>query len=220
MKPKTKKTNSPIINPFDESNIKPKKHWKVKTTILSVLVITSIIGLNIFFDKFYLVSPILIQNPIRIRGSLYPIIITEPEMDKIINGAIKESVGSTNTSPVKARENEVSKEVNKKQPSGFSKNQWVGQASVYSEEGCLGCSPNLTMANGETFTNKKVIVAFNKLPLNTHVKITNLTNGLFVEAKVADRGGFEKYDRIVDLGLATAEAINCDGLCQVKVEEI
>jgi rare lipoprotein A (peptidoglycan hydrolase) len=97
---------------------------------------------------------------------------------------------------------------------------WRGEASVYTEEGCLGCSKNLIMANGEIFTNQKIIVAFNKLQLNTKVKVTNLKNGLSVIARVTDRGGFEKYNRIIDLGKATAQAINCNGLCQVKVEAI
>lgn len=100
------------------------------------------------------------------------------------------------------------------------KGVWRGEASIYSEDGCLGCSKTLTMANGEKFTDESVVVAFNKLPLNTWVMVTNVYTGRFVKAKVADRGGFEKYGRIIDLGKATADLIHCQGLCQVKIEEL
>jgi rare lipoprotein A (peptidoglycan hydrolase) len=189
-----------------------KSYWKVKAIILSLLVIISIVGLNVFFNRYYLVSPIELQNPIRIRGGIYPIKISEPELNQMIDKEVKNQVGITSPTPVKARENTSGATVDKK--------HWVGQASVYTEEGCLGCSATLTMANGETFTNDLIIVAFNKLPLNTWVRVTNSANGLFVEAKVSDRGGFEKYNRIIDLGKATADAINCKGLCSVAVEEI
>lgn len=208
---KTKK--SPLTNPFDEQlTVKRKSYWEIKTIVLLLLVVAGICGLNIFFNKFYLVSPIELQSPVRIRGSIYPVKITEVELEQMVEKEVNIQVKTISPTPVKTRENTSTSTVDKK--------HWVGQASVYTEEGCLGCSATLTMANGETFTNEKVIVAFNKLPLNTRVKIINLANNLFVEARVTDRGGFEKYNRIVDLGKATADAINCKGLCQVKVEEI
>jgi len=216
MKPKTKKQTSPIINPFDESNIKPKKHWKIKTLILFVLVIAGIIGLNIFFNKFYLVSPIIFQSPIRNRGTEYPINIKESELDKIILESIEKECPKDKPELVKTRENKVE--------GSNGELTWNGQASVYTEEGCLGCDENLIMANGEKLDDTKLTIAM--LPevvnqyklLNDKVRITNQTNGLFVEARVTDTGGFGKYNRIADLNKATAEAINCKGLCQVKVE--
>ena len=218
MKQKNKK-QSPLINPFDENNIKPKKHWKIKTTLIVVLGVAVIIGLNIFFNRFYLVSPIIFQNPIRNRGSEYPINIKKSEFEKIILNEIDKQCPIDKIDVVKPRENDVSVKKDNQQV-------WTGQASIYTEDGCLGCDENLIMANGEKLDDTKLTIAM--LPevvnqyklLNDKVKITNEANGLFVEARITDTGGFGKYNRIADLNKATAEAINCKGLCQVKVELI
>lgn len=206
------KTKAPLINPFDESTTKRKSYWKIKTLVFLVLVIAGIIGLNIFFNRYYLVTPILIQSPIRIRGTTYPVKISEPELDQLIEKEVKLQVEPSKTSPVKARETNDTSMVRK----GI----WNGQASVYTEEGCLGCDPNLITASGEKLDDHKLTLAFNHLPMKTMVKVTNSANGLHVIAKVNDTGGFAKYNRIADLNKATAEAINCKGLCNVLVEEI
>lgn len=98
-----------------------------------------------------------------------------------------------------------------------------GEASYYSIEGCLGCSPTLTMANGERLDDTVQTLALtpetvraHKL-LNKYVTVTNIATGDTTTAKVTDTGGFGKYGRVADLNLATKEAINCPGLCQVKI---
>lgn len=98
-----------------------------------------------------------------------------------------------------------------------------GEASYYSVAGCLGCSPTLTMANGERLDDSKLTIALTpemvskyKL-LNDTVKVTNVDNGAHTYAKVTDTGGFAKYNRVADLSLATKEAILCPSLCIVKV---
>jgi len=68
-----------------QTSSKRKISWKIKTPILCLVVLAFLVGLNAFFNRFYLVSPIELQNPIRTRGSVYPIKITEPELDKIID---------------------------------------------------------------------------------------------------------------------------------------
>lgn len=93
-----------------------------------------------------------------------------------------------------------------------------GNASYYSTEGCLGCSATLTMANGEPLDDKKLTVAFNKAPLNSYVTITHLSTGKQVTAKVTDRGGFEKHGKVIDLSLATKEALGCSSTCPVRVQ--
>lgn len=85
--------------------------------------------------------------------------------------------------------------------------KWVGMASYYSENGCLGCSATLTMANGEKLDDDALTLAFNMAPLNKMVMIENQRNGKKVMAKITDRGGFHKYNRIADLSLAAAKAI-------------
>lgn len=85
--------------------------------------------------------------------------------------------------------------------------QWQGKVSYYSEAGCLGCNAALKTASGETFDDDKFTLAFNHLPMRTMVKVTNLDTGKTIIAKVNDRGGFEKYQRIADLSIGLAKAL-------------
>lgn len=95
---------------------------------------------------------------------------------------------------------------------------WHGLASYYSKAGCIGCSPTLTMSNGQTLDDGALTVAFNKAPLNTIVLITNRDNGQQVRAKVTDTGGFERHGKLIDLTIATRDAIGCASTCKVTVE--
>jgi len=97
---------------------------------------------------------------------------------------------------------------------------WTGTASYYSEAGCVGCSADLRMANGEVFDENDMTIAFNRLPLGTLVVVTNTLNGQAVVAKVTDRGGFESLGRIADLSKGVKEVINCTDLCEVQIKEI
>lgn len=98
---------------------------------------------------------------------------------------------------------------------------WVGKVSHYSVEGCLGCSPTLRMANGETLRDDRLTIAFNRLPLNTMVRVTNLNNGRSVEALVTDTGGFEKLGRIADLTPAVALYLETKtDVSNVKIEAL
>lgn len=94
----------------------------------------------------------------------------------------------------------------------------VGLASYYSETGCLGCSPTLTMANGQRLDDTQMTVAYNHAPLNTTISITNTKTNKTVQAKVTDRGGFERHGKIVDLSVATKEALGCGDVCHVSIE--
>lgn len=100
------------------------------------------------------------------------------------------------------------------------KQEWEGTASFYSRAGCIGCSKTLTMANGKPLDDEGLTVAFNKLPLGRMVRITNVKYQMFVDAKVTDRGGFERLGRIVDMTTAVKDAISCSHLCQVTIEEL
>lgn len=84
---------------------------------------------------------------------------------------------------------------------------WVGKVSHYSRAGCLGCSPTLTMANGQPLDDNAMTIAFNWLPLNTQVRVTNLDNGKSVIATVTDTGGFNSLNRIADLVPAVANEL-------------
>ena len=97
---------------------------------------------------------------------------------------------------------------------------WTGTASWYSREGCIGCSANLHMANGQPLDDDALTVAFNRLPLGRQVRVTNAKTRMTVIAVVTDTGGFERHGRIIDLVPAVRDAINCGGLCEVEVVEI
>lgn len=98
---------------------------------------------------------------------------------------------------------------------------WVGKVSHYSRAGCLGCSATLTMANGQPLNDEALTIAFNWLPMNTKVRLTNLDNGKTCEATVTDTGGFNKLGRIADLVPAVARALETKtDVSQVKIETI
>ena len=97
---------------------------------------------------------------------------------------------------------------------------WTGTASWYSREGCIGCSANLHMANGQPLDDDALTVAFNRLPLGRQVRVTNAESRMTVVATITDTGGFERHNRIIDVTPAVRDAINCGGLCEVEVVEI
>ena len=84
-----------------------------------------------------------------------------------------------------------------------------GYVSHYSRAGCLGCSENLTMANGQTLDDNAMTIAVvpHTIPMGTKVKLTNTDNGNSVIAEVTDTGGFAKYNRVADLTNAVQQAL-------------
>ena len=76
-------------------------------------------------------------------------------------------------------------------------------------------------ANGEVFNMYKLTAAHRVLPLGTHVKVTNLQNGRWVEVKVNDRGPFIE-GRILDLSFASALELEMvkQGTAKVMIEII
>lgn len=93
----------------------------------------------------------------------------------------------------------------------------IGLASFYSIAGCLGCSSNFIMANGERLNDSKLTVAYNRVPLNSYIGIINRSNLKYTIAKVTDRGGYEKHGKIIDLSLATKNILGCKDICYVEI---
>ena len=104
-----------------------------------------------------------------------------------------------------------------------AKSSYRGYVSFYSHAGCLGCSYNQIMANEEPFDENAMTLAFNYLPLNTWVRVTNLDNGLSMVAQVTDTGGFNQtgrnmagipyennLNRLADLSLGLRDAIGAE----------
>lgn len=99
---------------------------------------------------------------------------------------------------------------------------WEGKASWYGtgEKECLGCHPEMIMANGQKLDDTKHTIAFNRLPLGSKVRVYNVDNGLFVDATVTDTGGFERHDKIADLTKAVRDAIGGKSTTNVRIEQI
>src|ERR1700743_770191 len=94
---------------------------------------------------------------------------------------------------------------------------------IYSEEGAASWyGPPYDKrrgANGEIFDKDALTAAHRTLPMNSLVRVTNLTSGQSVILRITDRGPFVP-DRMLDLSLASAKAIGVwrPGVARVKVE--
>lgn len=62
------------------------------------------------------------------------------------------------------------------------------------------------MANGKPYNKNKVSVAHRTFPLGSKVKVTNLTNGKKITARVLDRGPYVE-GRVVDLSKKAARKL-------------
>ena len=96
----------------------------------------------------------------------------------------------------------------------------IGKASFYSTTGCIGCSDDLRMANGQPLNDNHLTVAFNRSPLGSKVEIVNQKTLKRAVAIVTDRGGFERHGKIIDMTPATRDAIGCGDVCNVRVRVI
>jgi rare lipoprotein A len=76
-----------------------------------------------------------------------------------------------------------------------------------------------TMASGEPFDDRKLTAAHRTLPLNSHVRVTNLETGRAVEVTIKDRGPYVP-GRVIDLSEAAAKKLGMveNGLAPVRIE--
>jgi rare lipoprotein A len=94
---------------------------------------------------------------------------------------------------------------------------------IYSEEGLASWyGPPYDKrrgANGEIFDKDALTAAHRTLPMNSLIKVTNLSSGQSVIVRVTDRGPFVP-DRTLDLSLASAKAIGVwrPGVARVRIE--
>ncbi len=74
-------------------------------------------------------------------------------------------------------------------------------------------------ANGQIFDENALTAAHRTLPLNSLIKVTNLSTGQAAIVRVTDRGPFV-HDRALDLSLASAKAIGVwrPGVARVRIE--
>lgn len=155
--------------------------------VMSLFALTAI--LNSFFNKFYFTyqTPVIFQ---------FPLIINERVIEKPPTPTPTPTATPTPTPTLQS---------------------WKGTASYYSRAGCIGCGPDLIMANGQPLDDEAMTVAFNKAPLGSKLKIRNLDNNMIATATVTDTGGFEKLGRIIDLTPKVKRTLSCGDLCYVKV---
>ena len=78
---------------------------------------------------------------------------------------------------------------------------------------------NRRSANGEIYNQNAMTAAHRTLPLNSMVRVTNVTTGRSAMVRITDRGPFVG-DRVVDLSLAAAKAVGVwqSGIAEVKLE--
>lgn len=94
---------------------------------------------------------------------------------------------------------------------------------IYSEEGLASWyGPPYDKrrgANGEIYDKDALTAAHRTLPMNSLVKVTNVSTGQAVILRITDRGPFVP-DRMLDLSLASAKAIGVwrPGVARVRVE--
>lgn len=100
------------------------------------------------------------------------------------------------------------------EPEEFKVGQsWTGDASWYGPK-----FHGRKTANGEVFDMNGVTAAHKRLPFNTIIEVTNLSNGKSCRVRVNDRGPF-KGNRILDLSKGAAQKIGLigEGVAEVKV---
>jgi len=74
-------------------------------------------------------------------------------------------------------------------------------------------------ASGEKYSHQKLSAACNVLPLNTRIKVTNLSNHKSVVLKINDRLN-KKNKRLIDVSKSAAQKLGfvAQGITKVKVE--
>lgn len=72
-------------------------------------------------------------------------------------------------------------------------------------------------ASGEIYNMYALTAAHMNLPFGSKVRVTNVENKKSVVVKINDRGGFDKYGRIIDLSKKANQVIDCH-LCTVTLK--
>lgn len=99
----------------------------------------------------------------------------------------------------------------------------VSHPVIYSEEGLASWyGPPYDKrrgANGQIFDKDALTAAHRTLPMNSLIRVTNLSTGQAAIVRVTDRGPFV-HDRALDLSLASAKAIGVwrPGVARVRIE--
>ncbi len=92
----------------------------------------------------------------------------------------------------------------------------TGVASYYAE-----AFHGKKTSSGETYDMHDLTCAHRWLPYNTHVRVTNLTNGRSVVVRVTDRGPW-KHTRLIDISKGAAKELDMirSGTARVAIEVV
>lgn len=98
---------------------------------------------------------------------------------------------------------------------------YTGKASYYTIKDNKLNGHNMT-ASGEVFNEDAFTCASNRHKFNTLLRVTNLKNNKSIICRVNDRGGFHKYNRVIDLSKKSFKSIAPlkNGVIRVKVTVI
>lgn len=191
--------------PHFKINKRKVQRQAITTAIVAGVTCAGVVTASLYFNtyKWSYQSPVILQSPVIIERRSAELVSPLVEVQAQTAPSATESAAVATPTP---------------QPQS---NMLEGEASYYSKAGCLGCSPTLTMANGQTLDDEAYTLALTpelyRKYKNQIVLIENTANGQKVAAQVTDSGGFAKYNRVADLSLATKQALQCGDLCQVKI---
>ena len=92
----------------------------------------------------------------------------------------------------------------------------IGRASWYG-----GAQHGQRTASGERYDRNEMTAAHPTLPMNSRVKVTNLSNGRSVVLRINDRGPHAR-GRVIDVSQRAAELLGMKrrGVATVKVEAV
>lgn len=93
-------------------------------------------------------------------------------------------------------------------------------ASGYREKGLAswyGAESGNRTASGSRFNPKGFSAAHKTLPIPSKVRVTNLSNGRYIDVLINDRGPFNG-NRLIDLSEAAAKQIDMHGTIEVEVQ--
>lgn len=213
---------------MNKPNMSRYQFWN-KQTLGLVLGVALIVFLLSFFKgwsvrfqppfvfEYNIVSPMSQEELDRQDEAIMKAII----LDEMVENAVKEQC------PNGEKDTDTTEQTNTllRAPGEARATVIEGQASWYgaTPEECLGCNPNFIMANGQKLDDKVKTIACavgttcNDFPVGSLVEVLNLENMMVTNARVTDTGGFARYNRVADISKAVKGAINCKGLCRVRV---
>ena len=78
---------------------------------------------------------------------------------------------------------------------------------------------NQKTSSGERYNRYAMTAAHTTLPLNTHIRVKNLSNGRSTVVRINDRGPFLS-NRLIDLSFAAAQKLGIKGIAPVEIEVV